>query len=318
MRFKINNSLSRYRKKMKTSLWKKIPKKNQQSIDNSHIHKSSAKLTANNKHPLEASIYSVEELNKLNYICFVFLKIIYLHYETNKVDFCIQSIQNNPILEYAFRLSYNEFRTKFNTLQTISNDQGENLALELSRSAKFFSILTHLFELLPPPFSAVGGVIRVGISEINKKNKVHESKNALKYCITYENFTKIVSLLFSCILVKNLTNEEDLDLSVKNNFSIFWEILKKQGEQCVNKPGFSENVEKIWAYCFCLFESTASCNSILNASDSKLESNQKNSIKNTNQLLSKFFGSKTHQGIDTILSIQEINQRPLPGLIISD
>lgn len=320
------------KKKIKTSLWKKTSKKNKQNI-NSRIHESSVntELETNNK-------CSIEDLHKLNYICFVFLKIIYLHYETNKVDFCIKSIQNNPILADAFRLSYNEFRAKFCNLLIISEDQGENFSLALSRQAEFFSILTHIFGLLPPPFSTLGEIIRLGINEINKKNKVLKSKNILKYCITDENFTKIVSLLFSCILVKNLTVEEDLDLSVKKNFSIFWEILKTQGEQCLNKPSFSENIEKIWAYCFCLFESTAFCTSTVNASDAKLESKQKNSIKNTNQLCgTKFFDTKKFPSIPMrqlpslhnmskfwedkashvdILSLPEVNPRILPRLAI--
>ncbi|MGC1854605.1 MAG: hypothetical protein WA659_04445 [Candidatus Aquirickettsiella sp.] len=281
-------------KKIKTSLWKKTSKKNKQNINSSHIHASNVntEILANNKFSFEASKYSIEDLHKLNYICFVFLKVIYLHYETNKVDFCIQSIQNNPILEYIFRLSYNEFRTKFIILQTISNDQGENLALELSRSAKFFSILTHLFELLPPPFSAVGGVMRLGISEVNKKNKVLESKNILKYCNTYENFTKIISLLFSCILVKNLTDIEDLDALVEKNFSFFWKILNAQAEQSQEKSSFPENIEKFWASCFCLFASTVFCNSKLNATNA-VESKQKTSITNVDQLCgTKFFDIK--------------------------
>jgi hypothetical protein len=325
------------KRKIKTSLWKKTSKKNKQTINSSLIHESSVntEIEANNKFPLEASTYSIEDLHKINYICFVFLKIIYLHYETNKVDFCIQSIQNNPILEYAFRLSYNEFRTKFNTLQTISNDQGENLALELSRSAKFFSILTHFFELLPPPFSAVGGIIRLGISEVNKKNKVLESKNALKYCKTYENFTKIVSLLFSCLLVKNLTDVEDIDRLVEKNFSVFWEILNEQAEQSQEKSSFPKNIESFWASCFCLFTFTVffNTNTKLNSSNTILEPAQSSIEQNLAisnffdakklhsipmlrlPIINKFWQNKTNHSVKTILSIPEINPTILPGLI---
>lgn len=201
----------------------------------------------------EVSLHLIEDLIKLNYIFSVFRKIIYLHYETNKVDLCIQSIRNYPIFESAFRLIYNAFQTKFNTLQTISNDRGENLALELNRSAKFFSTLTHFFELLPPPFSAVGGVIRLGISEVNKRNKVFESKNTLKYCNTYENFTKIVSLLFTCILIKNLTDRENIDDLVEKNFLVFWKILNAQAEQAQEKSSSPVNIENFWASCFTRF-----------------------------------------------------------------
>lgn len=272
-------------------------------------------------YPSEASPYQIENFFKVIYINLIYLNIIYLHHETNKVDFCLQAMQKNPILTYAFQLSYNEFRAKFYNLLVISADEGENFSLALSRSAEFFSLLTHFCDLLPPPLSALGGVIRVGINEINKKNKVHESRNTLKYCITDENFTKIVSLLFSCILVKNLTDVEDLDLLIKKNFSIFWEILKKQAEQSKNKPSFPE-IEKIWAYCFCLFESTVFQDSKLNSSTKtnqlcgtnffdtkKLRSIPMLSMMPTLNTMSKFWGNKVQQGIDTILPIPEINPR---------
>ncbi|WP_342220503.1 hypothetical protein [Rickettsiella endosymbiont of Miltochrista miniata] len=346
MFFKINRFFSHFKKK-KISLWKKIPKEKRQKVNslsyttlnNQESSKSTQIIEQPNKrlvpYPSETSNYHIENLFKIIYINLIYLNIIYLHHETNKVDFCLQAIQRNPILAHAFQLSYNEFRAKFYNLLVISADQGENFSLALSRQAEFFSILTHLCELLPPPFSALGGVIRLGINEINKKSKTHESKNALKYCITDENFTKIVSLLFSSILVKNLTDKEDLDLSVKKNFSIFWEILKEQAEQFIKKDNFPQNIEQIWAYCFCLFESK------LNASNT-LPSTQIKSIANTHQLcgtkffdakklpslpmlplstinnISKFWENKTHHGIDTILALREIHPRILPGLVTSD
>jgi hypothetical protein len=351
MFFRINRFFSHF-KKNRISLWKKIPKKNRQNIKTLEYNKLndqesliSTQIADQNTKLLlpyssATSANQIENIFKIIYINLIYLNIIYLHHETNKVDFYLRSIQKNPILAHAFQLSYNEFRAKFYNLLVISADEGENFSLALSRSAEFFSLLTHFCELLPPPFSALGGVIRVGINEINKKNKVHESKNTLKYCITDENFTKIVSLLFSCILVKNLTDIEDLDLFVKKNFSIFWEILKEQAELPINKSSFPENIEKIWAYCFCLFEFTI-CNSKLNSSNTLLESTQKPLITNPQQLCgtkffdtkklpsipmlrlptmntSQFWGNKTQHGIASILPIPEINPRIFPGLITSD
>ncbi len=86
--------------------------------------------------------------------------------------------------------------------------------------------------------------------------------NSLNYCKTDENFTKLVSLLFSTILVRNLPDDEDLDRFVKSNFSIFWKILQANADFFLKKEVFSENrIEKIWAYCFCLFESSVIYNS---------------------------------------------------------
>lgn len=327
------------KRKIKTSLWKKIPKKNKQNNNSPNQENSmSAKIRKNNKlitYSNEASMYPIEDLLKLNYICFVFLNIIYLHYETNKVDFCIQSIRNNPILEYAFRLSYNEFRTKFNTLQTISNDQGENLSLELSRSGRFFSMLTHFLELLPSPFSAVGGVIRLGISEVNKRNKVLASKNSLKFCKTFENFTRIVSLLFSCILIKGLTDIENLDELVEKNFLIFWGILNERAEQSLERESscITENIEKFWAYCFGFFALTLFCNS-KNSLNTVPNSGQQISRFNSNPFydpkifdekkplipslklnnISQFWENKTVHTKD-LQPIEELNPSILPGLI---
>lgn len=253
-------------------------------------------------YPLETTSYPITNPFELAYV------IAYLHHHTNILDRCLQAMQKNPILTSAFQLSYNEFRAKFYNLLVISADQGENFSLALSKQAEFFSTLTHFFELLPPPFSALGGVIRFGISEISKRHKVYDSKSLLNYCITDENFTKIVSLLFSCILVKNLSETEDLDLSVKKNFSIFWEILKEKADQFGNKANFTEKIEKIWAYCFCFFELTLSINSKQNISKSILNSDQKKISKMINQFQlsgSIFFDLKKSP------SVSSLTMRPL-------
>lgn len=291
MQFKFKNFFR------KTSLWKKIPRgkrKKIKALENKNT--LSTQITESCKalvsYP-EATSYPVENLLKLIYINFVYLEIIYFHHQTNKIDFCLQAIQKNPILTETFQLSYNEFRAKFDTLRLISKDQGENFTLALSRQTGFFSMLTHFFELLPVPFSALGGIIRIGINEINKRHKIYESKKLLNYCITDENFTKVVSLLFSYILIKNLSKIEDLDHSIQKNFSIFWEILKEQAEQFGNKPSFPENIEKIWAYCFCLFELAVYNHSNLNISEALLDSQPKNLINQTHPLCgTNFFDPK--------------------------
>ena len=320
MLFRLNKLFSRSKKS--TSLWKKISKKKRQNI----------KAVENKSlvpHSLKGDSYPNENLLKIIYINFIYLSIIYLHHQTNKIDFCLQNIQKNPLLAQAFQLSYNEFRAKFYNLLIISTDQGENFSLALSRQAEFFSALTHFFEILPLPFSALGGIIRIGINEINKRHKANESKKLLNYCVTDENFTKVVSLLFSYILVKNLPETENLDLSVKKNFSIFWDILKEQTEKFENNPNFSKNIEKIWAYCFYLFELTAFCSP-------KLEFEQKNSIKKSSQPyetnffdpkkfltlpslpirqlppvnIGRFWESKAHHETKTILSEPEMSPAP--------
>lgn len=300
------------KRKIKTSLWKKIPKKDKQNNNSPNQENSvSSEIGTNNKLILysnEASLYPIEDLLKLNYIYFVFLNIIYLHYETNKVDFCIQSIRNNPILEYAFRLSYNAFRTKFNTLQTISHDQGENLSLELSRSCQFFSMLTHFLRLLPPPFSVLGGVIRLGISEVNRRNKILKSKNVLKFCNTYESFTRIVSLLFSSILIKGLADIENLDELVEKNFSVFWKILNEHAEQSLEneKSPIPVNIENFWAYCFGLFALTLFCNS-KNSLNTLFDSSQQASISNINPFYNAKFFDKKKQSLP-FLKLNNISQ----------
>ncbi len=323
MRFKFNNFFSFFKKSGKTSLWKKIPKKKRQKIKTLENKNTSSTQVAESykalvPYSLEATSYPVENLLKIIYINFIYLSISYLHHQTDKIDFCLQAIQKNPILASAFQLSYNEFRAKFYNLLVISIDQGENFMLALSKEAEFFATLTHFFELLPAPFSALGGIIRLGINEINKRHKAYESKKLLNYCVTDENFTKLVSLLFSCILVKNLSETEDLDLSVKKNFSIFWEILKGQAEQFGNKPNFPENIEKIWAYCFYLFELNAFSDSKL-IPETILDPKQKISFNKSNQLCrtiffdpKKFLSLSTQQlpGIDNIGKFWEDKAHP--------
>ena len=333
MWFKFNNFFYFFKKNVKTSLWKKISKKKRQKIMAlENKNRSSLQVAESYKalppYPLEANSYSVENVLKIIYINFIYLSIIYLHHQTDKIDFCLQAIQKNPILASAFQLTYNEFRAKFYNLLVISTDQGENFMLALSKEAEFFSTLTYFFELLPVPFSALGGIIRLGINKLNKKHKALESKKLLNYCITDENFTKLVSLIFSCILVKNLSTvseTEDLDLSIKKNFSIFWEILKEQAEQFGNKPSFPENIEKIWAYCFYLFELRAFSGSTL-ISETIIDPNQKISLPcgtiffdpkkflslppqqlPTINNVSKFWEDKTHPDIKTILSKPEMS-----------
>lgn len=293
MRYRFNNFFSFFKKSGRTSLWKKIQKKKRQKINTQeNINISSTQIAESYKalvpYPLEATSCPTENLLKIIYINFIYLNIIYLHHQTEKIDFCLQAIQKNPILVSAFQLSYNEFRAKFYNLLVISADQGENFMLALSKEAAFFSTLTYFFELLPAPFSALGGIIRLGIHETNKRHKAYESKKLLNYCITDENFTKLVSLLFSCILVKNLSETEDLDLSVKKNFSIFWEILKEQAKQFGNKPNFPKSIEKIWAYCFYLFELSAFSDSKL-IPETILDPKQKISFKKINQLCGTTF-----------------------------
>lgn len=263
-------------------------------------------------YPLKEDLCPNENLLKIIYINFIYLSIIYLHHQTNKIDFCLQNIEKNPFLTQAFQLSYNKFRAKFYNLLVISADQGENFTLALSRQAEFFSSLTHFFELLPVPFSALGGIIRIGINEINKRHKTDESKKLLNYCVTDENFIKIVSLFFSSILVKNLSETENLDLSVKKNFSIFWDILKEQAERFGNKPNLPNNIKMIWAYCFYLFELTLKKIDQPNNTDffdpKKLPSlpiRQLPPIK-----IGKFWQIKTHHETKTILSNPEVSAAP--------
>jgi hypothetical protein len=259
-------------KKNKKKLRKKFLKKNKRHNNfPSQENNAKSKVITNNK------LIPYEDFLKINYIGFIFLNIIYLHYETNKVDFCIQSIQTNPVLKDLFNLSYNQFRAKFNTLQIISHDKGKNLALGLSRLARFFSGLTHFFELLPSPFSTVGSAIQFGISEIDKKNKVIKSKNALKFCNTQENFVKTVSLLFSYLLIKDRTDLENLDELVKKNFSIFWRILNKHAQFLENKKSdIPMDIEKFWAYCFGFFALTLYDNSKNSSNTPTIEPIQKN------------------------------------------
>ncbi len=117
MRFKFNNFFSFFKKSVKTSLWKKISNKKRQKIKTlENQNRSSTQIAESYKtfvHPLEASSYPVENLLKIIYINFICLSIIYLHHQTDKIDFCLQAIQKNPILASAFQLSYNEFRQNF-------------------------------------------------------------------------------------------------------------------------------------------------------------------------------------------------------------
>ncbi|EDP46747.1 hypothetical protein [Rickettsiella grylli] len=270
MSLRLNRFFSHYKKKIKTSLWKKISRKSGKKLNALIFHTVDQKngihpprVESTNKqhlidsHLSQRSAYHIEEFAKQMYIHLVYFNLLYLHYETQKVDFCIYAIQKNPILAHVFQLSYNEFRSKFYRLLVISSDQGENFSLALNKPAELFSLFTYLIRFLFPPLAILGGIIRMGINELNKKTKSRDSKNTLNYCKTDENFTKMVSLLFSLILVKNLPDEGALDLFVKKNFSIFWKILQEHAEASSTKDFFSaDRIEKIWAYCFCLFELT--------------------------------------------------------------
>lgn len=286
----VNRFFSHYKKKIKTSLWKKVSKKSRKKINALTAHHTIAQenlmpsafvdsvteSTLIRATPSKVSTHHLEDFAKLIYIYLVYLNSLYLQYETNKVDFCIYAIQKNPILADAFQLSYNAFRAKFYRLLVISGDQGENFSLALNKPSELLSLLTYFIRFLFPPLAIVGGIIRMGINELNKKIKSRESKNSLTYCKTDENFTKIVSLLFSTILVRNLPDEEDLDAFVKSNFSIFWKILQEHAEFFLKKEVFSENrIEKIWAYCFCLFESSVIYNSRNTSIALKLDSKPK-------------------------------------------
>lgn len=316
MLFRFNKLFPRFKKNIKTSLWKKISKEKRQKIktlENNTLktqeNSINAEIIASHikslvPYSLEASSSPschTENFAKLISIKLIYLNIIYLHHQTHKIDSCLQAMQKNPILAHAFQLSYNEFRAKFYNLLVMSADQGKNFSLALSRKAEFFSALTHFFGLFPIPLSPLGGIIRIGINHINKKNKVYNSKKLLNYCVTDENFTKVVSLLFSCILVKNLSETETLDRSIKKNFLIFWKILKEQAEELGNKPNFPRNIEKIWAYCLAVFEQTTFSNPKVSTTDTTLNSKQKNSIKKENPFCeTNFFGPKKFLSLPSI------------------
>lgn len=249
-----------------------------------------SEISTNNKlipYSNEVSIYPAEDLLRLDYFFDIFEKIINLHYKTIEVDYCIQSIQNKPIFEHVYNHCYNLFRAKFNALLTISYDQGENLSLALSRSARSFSVLTYFLKLFPLPFSLAAELIQLAISEFDKRNKVAKSKNVLKFLKTDENFTKIVSLLFSYLVLKDQTYLEYLDKFdkfIEKKFSVFWKILNEQAQQVLEskKSDTPINIVNLWAYCFCLFTLTLMCNS----------KNPLNAVKSIQQPTTNFFLGK--------------------------